>query len=328
LLRYPPQGCLHNGTQVRGANPRLTDDEGRCPLHIAAWQGHSELVALLLQVRTRVTSLPVFRWQFILISLCCARLLYISELTLWSHLHYAGDGGGGGGGCGALSTGRVLAALQGQIRAGTPVDVRDKEDRTPLHSAAWQNHAAVCSLLLQAGADVNAVCSQGATALCIAAQEGHFDVCEVLLQHGANANQVDVYGRPPFKVALKAGHRKICALLERYGGRAPTDGSPRLRPRRKPTAAQVQLQPLATDAQSLGDRSAPMGLALAPPAPIQSRNMARLSFEHKTSTTAVETAVNSATFVMNKSRQGLSPLRVVAPPGRSCSWWSVFWMLA
>ncbi|KAL7060140.1 hypothetical protein AAHC03_09272 [Spirometra sp. Aus1] len=242
LLRYPPQGRPHNGTHLRGANPRLTDDEGRCPLHIAAWQGHSELVALLLQ-------------------------------------------------------------------AGTPVDVRDKEDRTPLHSAAWQNHAAVCRLLLKAGADVNAVCSQGATALCIAAQEGH-------LENGANASQVDIYGRPPFKVALKAGHRNICALLERYGGRTPSAGSPRIRQRRKPAASQAPSQQppplLTTDA----DRAAPGGLAPVQKAPAQSRNMARLSFEHTTaSSTAagVETGVNSATFVMNKSRQGLSPLRVVAP---------------
>lgn len=62
------------------------------------------------------------------------------------------------------------------------MDVRDKENRTPLHSAAWQNHAKTCSALIELGANINAVCSQGASALCIAAQEGHRAVCEVLLQ--------------------------------------------------------------------------------------------------------------------------------------------------
>lgn len=61
------------------------------------------------------------------------------------------------------------------------MDIKDKENRTPLHSTVWQNHADASHLLLKQGADVNAVCSQGATALCIAAQEGHVDVCEVLL---------------------------------------------------------------------------------------------------------------------------------------------------
>ncbi len=34
---------------LAGANPLLADDEGRCPLHIAAWQGQVDLVYLLLQ---------------------------------------------------------------------------------------------------------------------------------------------------------------------------------------------------------------------------------------------------------------------------------------
>ena len=33
-----------------GANPLIADDEGRYPLHIAAWQGDLSLVYLLLQV--------------------------------------------------------------------------------------------------------------------------------------------------------------------------------------------------------------------------------------------------------------------------------------
>lgn len=62
------------------------------------------------------------------------------------------------------------------------MDVRDKENRTPLHSAAWQDHAKICRILLEQGASVNAVCSQGASALCIASQEGHIATCEVLLK--------------------------------------------------------------------------------------------------------------------------------------------------
>ncbi|VDD76889.1 unnamed protein product [Mesocestoides corti] len=100
-----------------------------------------------------------------------------------------------------------------------------------MHSAAWQNHAKVCRVLVEQGANVNAVCSQGASALCIAAQEGHLGVCEVLLQCGANAQQVDAYGRTAYKVALKAGHNDICALLERFGGILATP--PRIRHRWK-----------------------------------------------------------------------------------------------
>ena len=47
----------------------------------------------------------------------------------------------------------------------------DGAQRTALHSAAWQGHAAVVRLLLRNGALPDHTCSQGATALGIAAQE-------------------------------------------------------------------------------------------------------------------------------------------------------------
>ncbi|VDD76893.1 unnamed protein product [Mesocestoides corti] len=42
-------------SKTNGANPLVADDEGRCPLHIAAWQGQIDLVYLLLQVTTPTT---------------------------------------------------------------------------------------------------------------------------------------------------------------------------------------------------------------------------------------------------------------------------------
>lgn len=38
-----------------GANPLIADDEGRFPLHIAAWQGDLAMVNLLVQVRFSVS---------------------------------------------------------------------------------------------------------------------------------------------------------------------------------------------------------------------------------------------------------------------------------
>jgi ankyrin repeat protein len=45
------------------------------------------------------------------------------------------------------------------------VNARDNENRTPLHSAAWQGHAAIVRLLLEHGATPDHTCNQGATAL-------------------------------------------------------------------------------------------------------------------------------------------------------------------
>ncbi|VDP89496.1 unnamed protein product [Echinostoma caproni] len=137
-----------------------------------------------------------------------------------------------------------MCLLHRTFQAGTPVDIRDREGRTPLQLAAWQGHAAICQLLLEEGnARVDAVCSQGATSLCIAAQEGHAHVCSVLLQAGANPFQADSHGRTPYRVALKAGHVEICELLEqRYGSNHPSwfdpNGreslSPEMNPHRTP----------------------------------------------------------------------------------------------
>lgn len=45
------------------------------------------------------------------------------------------------------------------------VNACDNENRTPLHSAAWQGHASIVRLLLEHGATPNHICNQGATAL-------------------------------------------------------------------------------------------------------------------------------------------------------------------
>ena len=45
------------------------------------------------------------------------------------------------------------------------VNACDNEKRTPLHSAAWQGHAAIVRLLLEHGATPDHTCNQGATAL-------------------------------------------------------------------------------------------------------------------------------------------------------------------
>lgn len=48
---------------------------------------------------------------------------------------------------------------------GASVNACDNENRTPLHSAAWQGHAAIVRLLLEHGATPDHTCNQGATAL-------------------------------------------------------------------------------------------------------------------------------------------------------------------
>lgn len=55
VLLFTPTACNKGGGKKQppapvGANPLIADDEGRFPLHIAAWQDDLTLVHLLLQV--------------------------------------------------------------------------------------------------------------------------------------------------------------------------------------------------------------------------------------------------------------------------------------
>jgi cytohesin len=71
------------------------------------------------------------------------------------------------------------------------VHERDKDESTPLHHAAWQGHAAVVEMLLDAGADIqahNANYHWGTTPLHAAAHGNRKDAARVLIARGADVN--------------------------------------------------------------------------------------------------------------------------------------------
>ncbi len=71
------------------------------------------------------------------------------------------------------------------------VSIRDVEQSTPLHYAAWKGHAEVLVALLDAGADIHAHNQNdhwGTTALHAAAHANNRAIVEILLQRGADVN--------------------------------------------------------------------------------------------------------------------------------------------
>ncbi len=92
------------------------------------------------------------------------------------------------------------------IKAGADVNYIEYDDRyydhtaerTPLHTAVWENHVEVASQLLEAGASPNETvtfcrgCSYTAP-LMVATLNGNKEMVRLLLEHGANMRQKDYY---------------------------------------------------------------------------------------------------------------------------------------
>ncbi|XP_037093264.1 ankyrin repeat domain-containing protein 49-like isoform X3 [Pollicipes pollicipes] len=91
---------------------------------------------------------------------------------------------------------------------------RDADGYTPLHRAAYNDHAQVAERLLAAGADVAARTGEGWTPLHSAARWNSVACLQLLLLHGADVNAVTDGGLTALMVAASsADARDACFLL-------------------------------------------------------------------------------------------------------------------
>ena len=121
------------------------------------------------------------------------------------------------------------------LARGASPDVRDEDQRTPLHQAVLGNSVGLVGLLIESGADVNARDDQGFTPLHFAAQEhapeiardvnardedgnsvlwravaaarGRDEIVRFLLENGARDDLANCEGVTPRELALRLGSR-------------------------------------------------------------------------------------------------------------------------
>jgi ankyrin repeat protein len=105
----------------------------------------------------------------------------------------------------AAITGNVSAASK-LIAAGAPLEIFDKDLRTPLCEAAKHGQRDVAAALLDAKANAEAQCrGLGLTPLHIAAGADASEVVKLLIERGANVNSLNVWHQTPLhQTAMEA----------------------------------------------------------------------------------------------------------------------------
>ncbi|MGA9669286.1 MAG: ankyrin repeat domain-containing protein [Terracidiphilus sp.] len=116
----------------------------------------------------------------------------------------------------------------------------EKYGQTPLHIAAFSDHADVAKLLIADKADVNAKANNGSTPLHLAAAKGNKDMVELLLASGADVNAVDHDGWSPLHSATTWGHKDIEDLLRQHNAEDLLVPKP---PVKAPTAQSTEKAP-------------------------------------------------------------------------------------
>lgn len=102
-------------------------------------------------------------------------------------------------------------------RRGSNIKVKNKQGRTPLHSAAAAGHVNLVKYLLKEGADINATGRFGETPLHCAASAGCTDVVGVLVDQGADIMSRKKDGQTPLHSAAASGHCAVLNLLLEAG---------------------------------------------------------------------------------------------------------------
>ncbi|CAI2725015.1 unnamed protein product [Schistosoma spindalis] len=159
LLHCPAPGASSRpgSSRLIGANPVLSDDEGRFPLHVVTWLGNVNFVRILLQAGTPVdirdregrTPLQLAAWQ--------------------GHAEIC-----------------HILLNEGNAR----VDAVCSQGATALCIAAQEGHLDVCKVLLHANANPSQTDSHGRTPYRVALKAGHLEICKLLELCQSNFNMV------------------------------------------------------------------------------------------------------------------------------------------
>jgi hypothetical protein len=160
--------------------------EEETPMHVAAGEGHSDILSLLIDYgadvngRGKYGDTPLHR---------------------------------------ALENARPEAE-QFLLNRGADIDIQNGYSNTALMYAMYYGRVEFARILLERGAMIDARGNDGWTPLHFAAFNGQIGAVRLVLEHGADVNVRDRLGETPSRLGSRGGHQEIVELLSGYGAKS------------------------------------------------------------------------------------------------------------
>ncbi len=186
-----------------GANPLISDEQGRTPLHHAALCRDPAVAQALLDAGANLDQLDNDGHTAL------ARAAEQQNVALMTHLIAQGASLQPDGGLPVLlalcqGPNDATAGLTLLLKHKVKLSAVDGEGMSALHWAARRGHAALVEALLEAGAAVDLLCSGGRSALHWAAKQGHERVLQRLAFWHPKADIADNGGDSALHLAVQA----------------------------------------------------------------------------------------------------------------------------
>lgn len=221
FLRAAYSGDLKSVQAALAQNISLTtrNEAGETALHLAAKNGHVEVVKTLLKHGAKVDALSngkvtplqlaaLHRQSAVLAAMLASSPKIapadpvLASAVAWLQLDEKGH--------------PPLPVVELLLKHGAAVSATTIGGGTALNSAAMNGYLDVCRLLVAKGSNVNHRDDMNATPLYRASQGGHIEVCRFLLQKGANPN-ISSQGETPLFNACRHCNPELIELLLKSG---------------------------------------------------------------------------------------------------------------
>mmetsp|Transcript_12130 Transcript_12130/g.36978 ORF Transcript_12130/g.36978 Transcript_12130/m.36978 type:complete len:860 (+) Transcript_12130:144-2723(+) len=194
LMAHCSKGRLESARAKlrQGASTNFSDYDKRTPLHLAATEGHADVVELLLQHDANPEMKD--RWGSTAMD-DAVRNKRENVIKIFEKYGVRRDDADPmtSGGLAEMellefSARGLYDLVRQRLMAGVSAQYADYDKRTPLH---------------------------------LAASEGHADVAELLLVNGARMDVRDRFGRTPIDDAIKNGSKAVLQVMKQYDGDVP-----------------------------------------------------------------------------------------------------------